>query len=480
VKIVRDNLWAVVAEKTEDEERWLRDYLTFSDESAFFEGRSTEQCLYNVIHEKFPSGFVNKKMLKAAREDGVEVHVEDMRMRPAVEPDLSVDLAWLYDFQREAVVRVAKHGRGIIRSPTGSGKTEMAAAVMKAIRVRWLFLVNGKDLMANAVRRFRARLGEPIGQAGDGVWDVEHRVVVATFRTVASKLQQRKSGPGGEPPPREAALALLASVDGIGVDEVHELPAGVAYSVAMKTTNAFYRVGYSGTPLDRGDRRSVMSIGAIGPVIYRVWPRTLYEKGIISWPDIVMVDCEQTSTRPRWNGVYTECITKSRRRNGVIAQIVNRAKKPCLVFVAQVKHGQVLLDLLRKRGENVDFVFGDDSLEARDQAIERLERGDLEVLICSTIFNQGVDIPYLRSVVVAAANKSLIMALQRIGRGMRRLDKSGRPIEGKETFEVWDIHDRGHKFLDRWTRYRMRAYKREGYDPSFEGDTLPLPLFAGR
>ena len=101
--------------------------------------------------------------------------------------------------------------------------------------------------------------------------------------------------------------------------------------------------------------------------------------------------------------------------------------------------------------------------------------GRYDVLICSVIFQEGEDVPDLRSVVIGSAGKSVIATLQRIGRGMRR-------ASGKDEFEVFDVADLGcgcmsgpashrHpgcKWLDKHTRDRIKAYTTEGHETVLE------------
>ncbi len=58
---------------------------------------------------------------------------------------------------------------------------------------------------------------------------------------------------------------------------------------------------------------------------------------------------------------------------------------------------------------------------------------------------------------IANGGRSVIAALQRIGRGMR-------VTSDKNTFQVWDVADHGCKLLERHTKARVRAYTSQGYE----------------
>jgi superfamily II DNA or RNA helicase len=66
----------------------------------------------------------------------------------------------------------------------------------------------------------------------------------------------------------------------------------------------------------------------------------------------------------------------------------------------------------------------------------------------------------VRAGVNAAGGKSVIKALQRLGRGMR-------VAEGKSGIAWTDFSDIGHPWLEKHSKARVNAYKTEGYEVSF-------------
>jgi len=245
--------------------------------------------------------------------------------------------------------------------------------------------------------------------------------------------------------------------DGFVVHNCHTLPSDTYYRVSMSSQRAYFRFGLSGTPLARGDRRSLLAIASTGPIIYRIQPDVLIAAGVLAKPRIQLVPVAQLSDCKTWQGVYGECIVRSRTRNQTIVDCARKAEKPCLVFVKEIQHGRLLTERLLKADLRAEFVFGADSTPERQAATRRLVRGDLDVLVSSVIFQEGVDIPQLRSVVIANGGKSVIAALQRIGRGMR-------VAADKSTFQVFDVADHGCKLLERHTRARVKAYASQGYE----------------
>jgi len=86
-----------------------------------------------------------------------------------------------------------------------------------------------------------------------------------------------------------------------------------------------------------------------------------------------------------------------------------------------------------------------------------MQDGDLDVLVASKIFDQGIDIPQLDALILAGSGKSSARALQRIGRVIRN-------YPGKEKAIVVDFYD-NCKFLREHSKARLKVYKTE---PGFQ------------
>ena len=95
--------------------------------------------------------------------------------------------------------------------------------------------------------------------------------------------------------------------------------------------------------------------------------------------------------------------------------------------MTQIKHGQVLEEILNKFSCPAIFISGKSGMKKRRQAIEDMRNGTRSIMIASTIADVGLDIPRLQCIVEAGAGKSSVTALQRLGRIMR-------PFEGKDHY----------------------------------------------
>ncbi len=469
--IQRGNLNSRLTRSTDAERAWLIEYLTFRGKQISA-AEPKALCLFNVFANSYPAGF-DALIRKAAVADGQDVQFLDSRVAPC-EVDPNADLAWLRDYQLEAVQRIITRKRGILWLPTGAGKTEIIVALTRALPCKWLALVHRSQLADDIAARFEKRsIGLVAGRVLEGKWEVpdDAMLVSATYQSLCAALKKPPTHPD-----HVKTLALLYGAEAIAVDECHTAPAETFNAILMKTKRAYYRVGLSGTPLARGDAKSQHAIAALGPVVHRIRAEVLIQAGVLARPTVRMVTLDQDSACPTWTGVYGALIARSARRNAVVIGMTKRATKPAFVFIEQVEHGRLLVKQLFQAGMKAEFVFGTHSLDYRKSLIKRLVQGHFDVIVCSRVFNEGIDVPELRACVNAGGMKSIIATLQRLGRGMRVDRKAdGSVQEGGDKFEVWDVLDTGNKWTEKHARIRQSAYSNEGYETFVEPAPLTLP-----
>lgn len=462
------------AQGTAEELDWLHTTLVYRDPTARFRANAQERVpLFDRRRCRFPSGLVSLAVRRAAKE-GLALDVRDARPPPPALRDRP-NIRWLYEYQEEAVEACIAAGRGIVQVPTGGGKTEVFGAVVHLVPCRWLVFVHRADLMHQAAERIERRTGEPCGLWGDGVFR-PGRVIVATFKTVALALAARE----------RTALRLCADAEGVIVDECHTLAADEAYRVLGACPNAFYRFGFSGTPLSRSDRKGALVIAATGEIIYKMKAAALVAAGVVAQPTVHLVPCAVKPDPTRdYRTAHTGAMTAHHRERMAVA-ILKRAPKPCIAFIRDIAHGESLEVAVRAAGFRTELVSGRNPTKQRQASIRRVAEGETDVLISSVVFQEGIDLPELKSVALLAGGKSHIAALQNIGRGMRRKDRFGRVVkDAVPIFELTDTPCGTCEVLDRVTgenhyrhslcrwvhahaKERRRAYRGAGY-PLVEG-----------
>lgn len=331
----------------------------------------------------------------------------------------------LRDYQLNAIYKSFKntfHGmwwpRGIIQLATGGGKTEVAAAMILITQVPTLFVVNKKTLLHQTVARFK-KYGLDVGAVGDGLCEMRHMVTVATVQT----LMQEGKG--------DISLQLSKDIEQVFFDEGHHLAAdlqkgNIFVALGNKLPNAYMRWGLTATPFMKDKYSDNLLEGGTGKVLFTASNEELISQGYLTPPEITMIPISKDDSLPQtWPDCYNAGIIHNDERNIRIVEEIQNSDKPCMVLVSKVEHGKVLKDIVDNHNMNVEFLCGKDDQDTREKVVQKLKDGRLDCLIATTIFDEGVDIPELRTLILAGGGKSIISGLQRLGRGLRL-------AEGKE------------------------------------------------
>jgi superfamily II DNA or RNA helicase len=251
--------------------------------------------------------------------------------------------------------------------------------------------------------------------------------------------------------------ALISATEAVFTDECHAAGGPGNYDVLQRLDNAYYRIGASGTPLNRKPKERMHIVGALGPIIAKVTTEELVKRKVLAQSVIRMIPVPQTGrSTSDWRGVYSELIVHSIKRNMALVHIAKEATKPSLLFVQELEHAENVMSLLALHGVKAESATGSDWNNTRVDKIARLVSGEFDVLVCTVIFQEGIDVPALASIIVGTGQMSPVACLQRLGRGIRI-------SEGKTHFELWDVLDTGQKWLTKHSIARREAYESEGH-----------------
>lgn len=445
MRLIADNVRCRVSGE-QPELDWLHDRLAIANPAARWSGGDYMYRYYNPSWGSFPTGHV-ALVLTMARKAGIEVELCDHRRRPC-EPDMGADLSWLHDHQVDGVERLIRRTRGIVWAPTASGKTEVAAGLGRLLPCKWLFVAHRTQLAMQAAERFELRTGEEAGLVLGGRWEPA-RFTCATFQTLYAGIKR------GD----RKVIALLQSVDGLICDEAHVLPAKTFWKVVSACRRAYWRVGLTGTPMSSGDHRAMMVCGGLGPIVQRITVADMVAKGMVAKPRVVMISMMQRGhSKESWREAYSSMVVHGLHRNATMAMAAKHLEKPVMVFVREIAHGEEVLAAVRHLGLRAEFAQGAWPVAERQRACNDLCDGTLDVLVSTTVMQEGVDVPAVRSVVIGTGGAAATAIVQMMGRAMRT-DKGK-----KESCTIVDFFDRGNKHVLKHARARQQAYIDEGHD----------------
>ena len=136
------------------------------------------------------------------------------------------------------------------------------------------------------------------------------------------------------------------------------------------------------------------------------------------------------------------------------AQSLLKVRDKILVIVTEIKHGENLKELFKKNGIETEFCSGSMSVSDRAKLLKKLENGKLNVLIASTIFDEGIDIKAIGGVVLAGGGKSIPALYQRIGRSMRKKKEDNYCV-------IIDFWDMTHRILNKHSKQRYKVVEED-------------------
>lgn len=323
---------------------------------------------------------------------------------------------------------------GIIKSPTGSGKTVMALKIMSLLKYRTLVIVPTDRIMWQWVDRldeFTNLEDKDIGIVRGPRCEFEDKKI--SIGMVHSLVQ------------KQYPESMYCSFGHIVFDEIHVLGAET-FSRAAPMFNCQIRTGLSATPRRKDGMGNVFR-WHIGEIV------TEYRKAT-SKPDVVVVDYYNIATHHKgcvWNGDfnmgrYFNKISINSDRNNVIAELIVKA-------LSKGHRILVLSDRLRQLEILKTLLVGTYAVFDRDIGYCTADKKILDRKIILATYGSagmGLDIPSLSCLVFATPRTDIE---QPIGRILRVKENKKKPV-------VVDIVDRASFFMSQWFEKRMRFYEK--------------------
>jgi superfamily II DNA or RNA helicase len=402
------------------------------------------------------------------RENNIEFIRKDVRNVPERFANFEHSGAFEHrDYQAETIDLAVKKTRGIIMAATGAGKTVMASGIIKELRVLpVVFFVTSIDLLTQAKESFEKALlldGQPlkVGQIGGGVVDIKS-VNVMTVQTAVRALGKSWSDyrfdsddkddntPIGKH--RDEIKELLQECKLSFCDEVQHWRAKTCRDVASELHQAYYTFGMSATPYrDEGDDMLIQA--CFGKAFVSIPASKLIKQGWLIRPDIKMIHIRtKKSVYKTWMKLYKDQVVENKYYNEAVAKIatayINRGRL-VLVLVQQINHGKALAGMI----PGAVFLSGASTKKKREAGIKNLRNKYISCIVSTTIFDEGIDIKPLDTVLLAGQGKSRTRAMQRIGRILR-------PFENKEKATAIDFYIH-QKYLSDHAKERYKMYVTE-------------------
>ena len=371
--------------------------------------------------------------------------------------------------QRRAVEnlqRLREHGetKALVIAATGTGKTYMSAFdVMEFKPKRMLFIVHREEILKKARDTFDKLLkGRNIKT---GLFTGNEKDHSADYLFATIQTMSRYYGDFGQD-----------YFDYIIVDEAHH-GASDSYLRVLDYFNPKFTLGMTATP-ERCDSLSVFELFDNNVALEVRLHEALDEDLVIPFhyfgvTDIDGVNLEDVNLDDKAELAQRLMIHK---RVDFIIEKMNFYGhdgdfRKLLGFCVNIEHAKYMAEEFNKRGIKSVALSGEDSILRRDEYIKRLEsdKDDLQAIFTVDIFNEGVDIPSINTVLMLRPTASPIIFIQQLGRGLR---KSG----SKEFLTVLDfIGNHNKTFLIAIALNGARYYDKDSLKVAVATDFADVP-----
>ncbi len=323
-----------------------------------------------------------------------------------------------HTIQKEALAALEKsrsngHRAGLVVLATGLGKTWLAAFdTIRAKAARVLFVAHRDEILNQAMVAFRkvrpeARLGRYTGTKKEA--DAE--ILFASVQTLGriGHLRQFERD----------------HFDYIMVDEFHHAAARTYQELIEHFTPGFL-LGLTATP-DRTDGADLLGLCGENLVyecgLFRgIDTRHLSPFHYFGVPD--HVDYAQIPWRSGQfdpTALDAALATEARVLNA-LDQYRKRASGPAIGFCCSLRHADYMANHFRAAGLKAVAVHSGQSSAPRASSLAALGRGEIDILFAVDMFNEGVDIPEIGTVLMLRPTESAVVWLQQLGRGLRRVE----------------------------------------------------------
>ena len=361
--------------------------------------------------------------------------------------------------------------RNLLVAATGTGKTVISAFDYKNFRKnnessKLLFVAHRKEILQQAIANFRGVLKEGNDFGGlwvDGLEPSSNEYVFASVQTLNNRLKEIKLSP--------------EYYDFIIIDEVHHISAST-YRPIINYFKPKVLLGLTATP-ERMDGEDILEDFCNRIAAEIRLPEALNKKllspfqyfGITDSIDLTNVKWEKGKyVASELTSLYTKNDDRVREIIYNLNKYINDIKDVRAIgFCVTVEHAIFMTEKFNLAGLKAECLTSKNSNE-RDRIRAQFKKKEFNYLFVVDIFNEGVDIPEIDTVLFLRPTESLTIFLQQLGRGLRL-------AEGKDCLTVLDFVGNSRPEYDFESKFRALIGKTTtSVQKEIEDDFPHLPL----
>ena len=363
--------------------------------------------------------------------------VSDERLKKALGTDWEIplldfsalDLMRAKDYQQEILEKldvernIHGHFRNLVVAATGTGKTVIAAFDFKRYReahpdCHFLFIAHRQEILRQAMQTFRIVLDDPnFGSVWDGNNEPSnYQHVFASKDTLRNRLD---------------GLNLTEDYyDYMVVDEVHHIVAST-YVKLITYFKPKILLGLTATP-ERTNEQEDITVFFDGHISAEIRLPAALNAGLLAPFHYYGIPDNVDLSEVKWSGhgydisELSRVYTQNDFRMGLILKKMQEYigstrlhKVRALCFCVDKEHAKFMNAKFTLAGLKTDVLTSDDSAHHRNLVKKQLQAGIINYLFVVDLFNEGVDIPEVDTILFLRPTESATVFIQQFGRGLR-------------------------------------------------------------
>lgn len=468
---------------------------------------SPYKCFYDKENRIIPTGLMPFTKIYAQK-NNLELKIHDKRKFPKLNQDM-IDVlekgdSWSIgkykigtkekrEYQANSILAVKKFRGGIINVPVGGGKTLILAALFQLFKCKSICVFNQIELIRQTKSELINEFGfdhKDVGIVGEGINEGDRRYVLLSMMSYQNMFSE------------------YPDVGAVIMDEVHSTGrTNVAEKILYCAQSAPIRVGLSATANVIENPYEQMRLYAnVGPVIIKRDMKDQMDEGILADTKVIMHTLSNTPipVTGSWADIYEKRKWKKEKkraddkklrdaykeqgwefikeggeeyvrklvalgdesnlyihnveRNKKIAELAKTHERVLILF-NKLPHGEILHKLI----PNSILIYGKHSKDERELAKNELKDNKDAVVIASSIFDQGINIPSIKNLILGSISVSTVRTIQKVGRAVRTDKKTN-----KTTATVHDFAQYNNAMATKQTEKRIKIYKKIGLIIEFQ------------
>ena len=314
-----------------------------------------------------------------------------------------------------------EYNKALVVMATGLGKTYLAGFFSRNFQ-KILFIAHREEILYQAKKSFQRIMPERrYGMYNGKVKERDADAIFASIYTLSMKTHLEQFQPD--------------EFDLIIIDEFHHAAAD-SYQRALHYFKPRFLLGITATP-DRNDNKDVYAI-CDGNVAFRLDFLDAIERKWLSPFTYFGVYDDTDYSQITWlgNRYDEEELLQVQLKEDLAYKILHaweeKKQTRTLAFCSSIRQAHFLSGFFNANGYHTIDLHSQQFDVSRSGAISKLNKGELDVIFTVDLFNEGVDIPAVDTLLFVRPTESLAVFTQQIGRGLRLHD-------GKEACVIIDL-----------------------------------------